>query len=274
MRTWDVNGPNDGSSATFIQYLMTQGQQPYFTVSLPTGPFECQALNPPLPNISDCGQIFTLHQIRPWLNSTDALVTNLASTCTKNIIGIVNRTYNINGSSCGNNSFATNSNVHTINIVDTTAPTIIAPDYNYSSCVVPTNLNIQIVDCWIGGSLPYSVIDNWVMLSPNMPIDNTCSEGIVKKLVRTITATDNCGNTATAVQNIIILDKTPPTFTLLSTCSNATDYCDCPPTHVLDDCGMSSTPSGYSYNTINGTTNTWNVQDYCGNLASASQTLT
>ena len=105
-------------------------------------------------------------------------------------------------------------------------------------------------------------------------------------LIRTWKATDQCGNTATCVQNIVIEDNTSPSLT-------------CPPFRVIS-CEMDRSPASlgmavasdnctpanlititYTDNTqglilCNGTgtfTRNWSAMDMCGNVATCIQTI-
>jgi hypothetical protein len=108
--------------------------------------------------------------------------------------------------------------------------------------------------------------------------DGGCGAGAFE---RTYTATDACGNTATANQTIILLDETPPSFA--STLE--TDTISCEGTlpdelpEVTDNCGGAVnltftevvTDSGIAGNyTVE---RTYTATDACGNVAQATQTL-
>ena len=101
-------------------------------------------------------------------------------------------------------------------------------------------------------------------------------------MVRTFTATDACGNTATAQTSITINDNTAPTFTSVPAdqtlaCGDAmpdfgtptaTDNCGDNVTITHEDSSGGDCDSGVSK------TRTWTATDACGNAATASQTIT
>ena len=93
--------------------------------------------------------------------------------------------------------------------------------------------------------------------------------------------TDACGNIATATQTITVLDQTAPVFVAAPlnttvecigdvpamTALDYTDNCDAPGSVI----GTDSAPSGTCPAVI---TRTWTFTDACGNIATASQTIT
>jgi hypothetical protein len=102
------------------------------------------------------------------------------------------------------------------------------------------------------------------------------------QIVRTWTATDDCGNTATATQTLTVTDTTAPTVTFCP--SNAT--IECPATPVFgdptfaDNCDNELTVT-YADVTTPGdcpqessVTRTWTAVDNCGNQVTCSQTIT
>ncbi len=108
--------------------------------------------------------------------------------------------------------------------------------------------------------------------------------GQAKTIARTWTATDACGNTASAVQTITVVDSTPPVLTapadVVVQCgtstdpsstgqASATDNCDAAPTLSSSDSVAAGTcPQG---STIS---RTWTATDACGNSVSATQLIT
>ncbi|MFN4255557.1 MAG: SdrD B-like domain-containing protein, partial [Saprospiraceae bacterium] len=97
-------------------------------------------------------------------------------------------------------------------------------------------------------------------------------------ILRTWTATDNCGNTATATQQVFLQDSQPPTFAGLA---DATVSCtNVPPTPtpiVTDDCDATPTVTLFEY-VVNGLCSDsykiiriWTATDDCGNSSTASQ---
>ncbi len=111
----------------------------------------------------------------------------------------------------------------------------------------------------------------------NLSTDDLCNEAIT----RIWTATDDCGNSATASQTIFFLDEEPPYFTSII----EDEVIDCtqnpvftPPT-AEDDChGVTIdfedlNPTGDCATGFN-STRVWKATDDCGNFVTASQTIT
>lgn len=107
----------------------------------------------------------------------------------------------------------------------------------------------------------------------------------VMKLVRTWTATDDCGNTVSAQQHLSIIDQSPPLFTVVP--ANTTVECDAIPAPPVpgvgiqaeDACGVNVTIT-MSISTIPGIcpqsytlTRTWVAADICGNTSTAKQVI-
>src|SRR5262249_18741103 len=103
-------------------------------------------------------------------------------------------------------------------------------------------------------------------------------------LKRTWTATDNCGNTASATQTVTVRDTTNPN--LVGVPDNTTVACDTIPgaltVTATDNCDVNPTvkltetrTSGACVNKVKTViTRTWTATDACGNSSSASQTIT
>src|SRR4026209_1227590 len=109
----------------------------------------------------------------------------------------------------------------------------------------------------------------------------TCANAYTK--TRTWTATDACGNTATASQAITVEDNTPPVISGVD--GAQTIYCPstpvCSSPTASDGCGAMTASLTYSDATTPGTcanaytkTRTWTATDACGNTAKASQAIT
>jgi hypothetical protein len=109
----------------------------------------------------------------------------------------------------------------------------------------------------------------------------TCANASSVK--RTWTATDACGNTATACQTVYVIDNTPPVISgvggpqTISCPATPSSYFSSPT--ASDGCGAASLT--YSDGTTSGSCDnarsvkrTWTATDGCGNTATASQTIT
>ncbi|NJM81037.1 MAG: gliding motility-associated C-terminal domain-containing protein, partial [Flavobacterium sp.] len=174
---------------------------------------------------------------------------------------------------CGN----TISRVLIINVRDTTPPTFTAPPNITLQCNQnPNNLN-----------LTGDVTDENDNCSTNLQanytdtvVQNTCN----RIITRVWTLSDECGNTTSHSQTITVQDTTAPTFVqtipanVTVECNaipapatiTATDACDTNPIVVTltETTTAGSCPSNYVI------TRTWRAIDRCGNLATASQTIT
>ena len=121
----------------------------------------------------------------------------------------------------------------------------------------------------------------------------SCPEGSV--ITRTWTATDACGNSATYVQTITVVDTTAPTFTVPADITLNADAGDCTasltlaeigePTAVADNCAdsgdltvtwsRSDSATNLDDPFPQGTTTiTWTVSDQCSNESSQDQIVT
>jgi len=109
--------------------------------------------------------------------------------------------------------------------------------------------------------------------------DGRCAGEVV--VTRTWTATDPCGNAATASQSITVTDRTAPVFAALPEPStiecpsapqfaqaSATDACDAAPVLTYRDV---TTPGACAGDFT--VTRTWTATDACGNASTASQVI-
>jgi hypothetical protein len=170
---------------------------------------------------------------------------------------------------CGN----VGSAVQTITVRDVTAPVLTLPPNLTLECPADTSTNNTGVasaqDTCSASTVTYSDV-----------VSNTC--GGAKVIRRTWTATDACGNNASAVQTITVHDTTPPTISappnLVLECPADTRTNSTGVAVAQDGCG--SVTIQYSDAVTNGCggtkliTRTWTASDGCGNSASAVQTIT
>ena len=186
-------------------------------------------------------------------------------------ICVVTRTFTATDD-CGNEA------THTQYLIqrDLTPPTFMAVVYNIE------------IDCQEVGNLEVyyepTVSDNCdsdVSLSyQDQRTDGSCPYDY--ELVRTWTATDDCGNTTTVVQNISVIDTIPPSITSLD---DITVSCD--QTFLLitpdfsDNCSAESAIFlEYTSDSIPGTCNeyelirTWVATDECNNSTTFTQSVT
>jgi gliding motility-associated-like protein len=172
---------------------------------------------------------------------------------------------------CGNTATAE----QIITVQDNTAPvfTSVPPPVTVSCSAIPAvGTPVATDNCDISVSIVYN---------GETRTNGACPDSYT--LRRRWTATDNCGNTATAEQAIVVQDFTPPAFT--SVPANATVSCDAVPLvgnpTATDNCdnivsiayeGQTRTdgacPNFYTL------TRRWTATDNCGNTATATQVLT
>jgi hypothetical protein len=161
--------------------------------------------------------------------------------------------------------------VQTISVVDTTAPSLVAPADMVRECPSATGTNV----C---GTAAASDLSGWVTVSYSDAVSNLC--GISQIITRSWTVTDACGNSTNAVQTISVVDTTPPTLT---TCTNKTIAAGQP---LVFDAPTATDASGVCVVTVVSTTTnvfangsstvtrTWCATDACGNMCpGTSQTI-
>ncbi len=167
---------------------------------------------------------------------------------------------------CGNKSTAT----QTINVIDNKAPII---------SNVPTGVVVACGQTPAAGQRP-TVADNCDNAPTLTYVDApSTTGGCLGSIIRTWTASDACGNVATANQTITIEDKTPPA--LVGVPSNVSGVCDyttaAPNVTATDNCDTNVTVTfkedkqgtGCNYTLVR----TWTATDKCGNTNTASQTI-
>ncbi|MCA0335153.1 MAG: T9SS type A sorting domain-containing protein, partial [Bacteroidetes bacterium] len=180
---------------------------------------------------------------------------------------------------CGNST----SHAQTITVQDTTAPV-------FDGEVLPQDI---MVDCEaIPEAYILSASDNCSSSSEGITIDFTeeringeCEQYFT--LIRTWTATDECGNSTSHVQNITVQDTTAPVFDGEVLPQDITVDCDAVPEaynlSASDNCSSSSEGITIDFNEVrtdgdctnNYTlTRTWTATDECGNSTSHVQTVT
>jgi gliding motility-associated-like protein/uncharacterized repeat protein (TIGR01451 family) len=173
---------------------------------------------------------------------------------------------------CGNSSSAS----QTIRVNDQTAPQISnVPSNTTVSCrtAVPLAATVTTSDnC--GGAVSVSVND--------VTSDSTCANRYT--ITRTWTATDACGNNASASQTIRVDDQTAPVITevpasVVLSCTSEVPAADISDVEATDGCGgavsvsVSDVTSDSTCANRYTITRTWTATDACGNSSSASQTI-
>ncbi|MDI5896081.1 gliding motility-associated C-terminal domain-containing protein [Flavobacterium algoritolerans] len=169
---------------------------------------------------------------------------------------------------CGNASTAT----QTINVQDTAAPVIGAlPETSTISCPATPEFTQAIATDGCGSTVTLTFAD--------VTTNGQCAGSY--SVTRTWTATDACGNAASASQTINVQDTTAPVIATLPSASTIS----CPATPVFaqaiatDGCGSIVTLT-FADVTTNGqcagsysVTRTWTATDACGNASTATQTI-
>jgi hypothetical protein len=173
---------------------------------------------------------------------------------------------------CGNSSTCT----QTIVVDDSTPPVI--------SC--PPNVTIQCTASTAPGNTGSATATDCDLTPTITSVDNIVGGGCPQEytITRTWTATDDCGNSSTCTQTIVVDDSTPPSIvcppnvTLECTDSTApgstgtataSDTCDpSPAVNFSDSSAGGSCPQGGVI------TRTWTATDDCGNSSTCTQILT
>ena len=160
------------------------------------------------------------------------------------------------------------SATQTINVIDTTAPTLVD---------VPADATVE-CDA-VPAAADVTATDN-CDASPVVTLEETITPGACTgqyTITRTWTATDDCGNSSSATQTINVIDTTAPTLVDVPADATvecdavpaaadvtATDNCDAAPVVTLEETITPGTCTGQY--TI---TRTWTATDDCGNSSSA-----
>jgi uncharacterized repeat protein (TIGR01451 family) len=223
-------------------------------------------LNGPSTMLVECHGDFT----DPGATATDACVGNLPVTLSggvnPNIAGSYTLTYTATDPA-GNAASA----IRTVNVVDTTPPSISCSGNKTVECGQPWNFDDPTASDACG--------------TVNVIIDSTVTNssgfcGSTFEATRTWKASDTSGNTAKCSQKVTVLDTTPPT---ISCAANKTVPCAQPWT--FDEPTANDTCSRVTVTIVGTVTNvslgnslvatrTWKASDLCDNQAQCSQTVT
>ena len=213
----------------------------------------------------ECGQPIPPAVVHATDNCDQDMVVSLEATTANNACGsVLTRVWSVTDD-CGNTTTAT----QVVSIIDTTEPQLNG---------VPANAT---VNCnAIPAAAAVTANDNCTAVI-DVVFGQTQTEGCPYTITRTWSATDACGNTATASQILTVVDTVDPQ--LVGVPANATVECSAIPTApavtATDNCSQNVVPAynevihegnGCSYTIVR----TWSATDACGNATSASQTLT
>ncbi|NUY79707.1 gliding motility-associated C-terminal domain-containing protein [Flavobacterium sp. MAH-1] len=180
---------------------------------------------------------------------------------------VVTRTFTVT-SACGNVNVT-----QTINIMDSTPPVIAGLPAE------PTTLQCPETPTWVTPSATDNCEGLVTLTSSDTTVQGNCGGSYT--ITRTWTATDLCGNVATATQVYNVVDTTAPVISQLP----AATTIDCPATPswttptATDTCGGNVTLTSNDVTTPGSCPNsytivrTWTATDACGNTATASQTI-
>ena len=194
-----------GNQAGYVEATrtvnLTDQDPPTFTVvpedlelECPADPYDVELSALPV-EVDDCS---------PWVLDTNVNV--VPGTCAQE--WRVLTTY-VASDACGN----TAEHLHTVDVVDRTAPSLTAPASVEFGCDEPLVYDdAYALDACEG---EVAVVESAEIL------DGECPDNYA--VLRTFVSTDGCGNDTTVVQTIQVRDLEPPTFTL--------------PDHVFLDCG-------------------------------------
>lgn len=170
--------------------------------------------------------------------------------------------------SCGNTALATQR----ITVIDTLAPVFIQvpPDDTITCEEIPQGTEGVIVTDACHPSVPISV--------SLQTIPGNCPGNY--QIIRTFTAHDGCGNTATASQTLWVIDNDPPVFGFVPSPLSLSCELPVPTPPVQDDCDPSPVLTYFDTNELPGLCDgerqflrTWTVTDHCGNSASTTQLI-
>lgn len=177
---------------------------------------------------------------------------------------------------CGNSATC----AQTIFVFDDTPPTLTCPGIVTVQCaseVPPVDISSVTAESDNCGSIPE------ITHVDDVTTGQTCDNRFT--ITRTYRATDECGNSATCTQIILVFDSTPPTLTCPATvtvdCANEVPAPDVNEvTAESDNCGGIPTITHDGDVTINQTcenrftiTRTYRATDECGNSATCTQTI-
>jgi len=175
-----------------------------------------------------------------------------------------------------NQGLSSSSDSATVTISDTTPPIIVCPADRTIECSAssaPSNTGFA--------TATDSCTPTPVVAWADVTTPGSCPQA--STILRTWTATDICGNAASCVQTIHIVDTTPPVLSPRP--ADLTLECDAavpPPVTVTakDNCD-SSVPTSFNEQRIGGSCpanytlkRTWSATDDCGNTATHVQTIT
>jgi len=255
VRTWTATDACGNDSVAVQRITRADSGAPTLSGVPTDATIECGDPLPAAPTVTgsdDCSTVTVVFE------ATDG-PTNCAGTS-------VVRTW-VGTDECGNAV----TNLQTITLIDTTGPVLVG---------VPADMT---VDCSDPFPAPATVTatdacdNNVTVTSADRPGPTNCGR---PGLIRTWTAMDACGNTATAEQTITVVDTTDPV--IIGGPADITVDCSSIPAPVVvtatDDCGQATVAFTEAPGPVTcagqGLVRTWTATDACGNDAVHTQTIT
>jgi DNA-binding beta-propeller fold protein YncE len=255
LRTWTARD-GTGNASNCLQAITVRDTGAPMLSGVPADTTdECDAVPPPPPvSASDACGAATL----------DFVESRVPGRCRNEYL--LQRTWTASDD-CGNTASASQR----LAVVDTTPPALagVPADMTVECDDVPPPPPVTATDACGAATLDFS----------EARADGACPAEYV--LTRTWTASDDCGNTASASQRLAVIDTTPPA--LAGVPADMTVECDAvpppPPVSASDACGATrldfverSTPGRCRNERI--LERTWSATDDCGNAASRTQVVT
>ncbi|WP_222614436.1 gliding motility-associated C-terminal domain-containing protein [Chitinophaga cymbidii] len=271
IRTWTAT--DECSNTRTVQQVLTVVDRtpPAFTVATPANAIvECSAI-PAQPDLAARD------------NCTTSPISIVKAERRENIPGACMNNYRLIRTwtatdECGNSAVVT----QVLTVVDRTAPTFSMPvpaDVTVECDAIPAQPDLTATDnCSAVNSI--NIVKNEIR--ENIP--GECINSY--RLIRTWTATDECGNSVTVRQVVTVQDRTAPVFTILPPANITVNCHEVPAAPVLtatDNCSGNNVTVAYSFRKqilsatcINNyrLTRTWTATDECGNQAVATQIVT
>jgi hypothetical protein len=262
-RTWTATDPC-GNSSTCVQLISVDDTTPPVIVCPGDATIECTEST--LPANTGTATATDNCIASPIITFTDVTI---AGQCP--LLLTINRTWSATDG-CGNTSTC----LQAIQVIDSGAPAI--------TC--PSNVTIQCTVSTLPGSTGTATATDNCDATPTVTFaDVSIAGGCTQEgsIQRTWTAEDDCGNTSTCVQTIVIDDSTTPAITcptnvtIACTASTlpastgtatATDNCDATPTITSADVVVAGACP--QEQTI---FRTWAAMDDCGNSSTCVQTI-
>ncbi|GAA0561306.1 gliding motility-associated C-terminal domain-containing protein [Chitinophaga japonensis] len=269
IRTWTAtDGCNN--SATLTQTITVQDTtRPVFSVT------------PPRDTTVNCDAVPAAPTLTATDNCTPGTITVTATDTRQNIPGACASNYLIIRTwmardECGNTATVQ----QTITVQDTARPVFSIPQ--------PADVTVECdgVPAWPAVTATDNCSSNVQVVTSEQRTDLQPNCGNNYRLIRTWTATDNCGNTASMQQVITVQDTTGPVFTVLPPADTTVNCDQLPPpannVAATDNCAGNVTISrGQVRETIPGACSsnyrlirTWTATDACGNTSVVRQIIT